>query len=147
MKCLIGLPLLIRIELLGRSRSWIFKNRGVGVRGFVYWFHSPGYNTAKHTIDNLPYTVILHITTVCSNSVKKARCLCRENMCIGALHSYSFHECYFQGEAVPILGSFLRKNQRALKLSTLTLLDTLVRNYSSALSTELLNKVSLCLWL
>ena len=52
---------------------------------------------------------------------------------------------YFQGEAVPILGSFLRKNQRALKLSTLTLLDTLVRNYSSALSTELLNKVSLCL--
>jgi len=45
------------------------------------------------------------------------------------------------GEAVPILGSFLRKNQRALKLSTLTLLDTLVRNYSSALSTELLNKV------
>ncbi|KAJ9575390.1 hypothetical protein L9F63_025658, partial [Diploptera punctata] len=45
------------------------------------------------------------------------------------------------GEAVPILGSFLRKNQRALKLSTLTLLDTLVRNYSSALNTELLNKV------
>lgn len=45
------------------------------------------------------------------------------------------------GEAVPILGSFLRKNQRALKLSTLTLLDTLVRNYSSALNTDLLDKV------
>ncbi|XP_049773388.1 cullin-associated NEDD8-dissociated protein 1 [Schistocerca cancellata] len=45
------------------------------------------------------------------------------------------------GEAIPILGSFLRKNQRALKLSTLTLLDVLVRNYSNALNSELLDKV------
>lgn len=45
------------------------------------------------------------------------------------------------GEAIPILGSFLRKNQRALKLGTLTLLDTLVRNYSSSMNPELLNKV------
>ncbi|KAG8318776.1 SCF complex assembly, partial [Homalodisca vitripennis] len=45
------------------------------------------------------------------------------------------------GEGIPILGSFLRKNQRALKLGTLTLLDTLVNNYSSALNSELLNKV------
>lgn len=44
-------------------------------------------------------------------------------------------------EAVPILGSFLRKNQRALKLSTLVLLDTLVMNYSNAMSVELLSKV------
>lgn len=41
------------------------------------------------------------------------------------------------------MGSFLRKNQRALKLSTLILLDTLVQNYSNALSIELLSKVSL----
>ncbi|XP_035214585.1 cullin-associated NEDD8-dissociated protein 1-like [Stegodyphus dumicola] len=33
-------------------------------------------------------------------------------------------------ESMPILASFLRKNHRALKLSTLTLLDTLVKNYS-----------------
>ena len=33
-------------------------------------------------------------------------------------------------EAFPVLASFLRKNQRALKLSTLILLDTLVKNYS-----------------
>ncbi|XP_012274263.1 cullin-associated NEDD8-dissociated protein 1 [Orussus abietinus] len=45
-------------------------------------------------------------------------------------------------EAIPVLGSFLRKNQRALKLSSLTLLDTLVRNYSSALHAELLDKVT-----
>ncbi|KAK7869061.1 hypothetical protein R5R35_000783 [Gryllus longicercus] len=45
------------------------------------------------------------------------------------------------GEAIPILGSFLRKNQRALKLGTLTLLDTLVRNYSNSMNSELLNKV------
>lgn len=45
------------------------------------------------------------------------------------------------GEGVPMLGSFLRKNQRALKLSTLALLDTLVNNYSSALNNDLLNKV------
>jgi cullin-associated NEDD8-dissociated protein 1 len=30
-------------------------------------------------------------------------------------------------EAIPVLASFLRKNQRALKLATLTLLDTLIR--------------------
>ena len=32
-------------------------------------------------------------------------------------------------EAVPVLASFLRKNQRALKLATLSLLDTLIRRY------------------
>uniref|UniRef100_A0A8K9Y5E3 Cullin associated and neddylation dissociated 1 n=1 Tax=Oncorhynchus mykiss TaxID=8022 RepID=A0A8K9Y5E3_ONCMY len=36
-------------------------------------------------------------------------------------------------EAVPILASFLRKNQRALKLSTLAALDILVKNYSDSL--------------
>lgn len=32
-------------------------------------------------------------------------------------------------DAVPILASFLRKNQRALKLCTLAALDILLRNY------------------
>lgn len=45
-------------------------------------------------------------------------------------------------EAIPILGSFLRKNQRALKLCSLPLLDTLMRNYSSALHPHLLDKVT-----
>ncbi|XP_012146870.1 cullin-associated and neddylation-dissociated 1 isoform X2 [Megachile rotundata] len=45
-------------------------------------------------------------------------------------------------EAIPILGSFLRKNQRALKLCSLPLLDTLVRNYSSTLHADLLDKVT-----
>jgi hypothetical protein len=40
MKRLIGLPLLIHIELLGRSRR--VKNEGVG--GFLYRLHGPGYN-------------------------------------------------------------------------------------------------------
>ncbi|KAJ8879876.1 hypothetical protein PR048_020493 [Dryococelus australis] len=44
-------------------------------------------------------------------------------------------------EAVPVLGSFLRKSQRSLKLSTLILLDTLIKNYSSAVNSGLLNKV------
>lgn len=34
-----------------------------------------------------------------------------------------------QAEAAPLLATFLRKNHRALKLSTLTCLDTLVMNY------------------
>lgn len=34
-------------------------------------------------------------------------------------------------QAFPILGSFLRKNQRALKLCSLTLLDTLLKSYYS----------------
>nr|CAG4641437.1 EOG090X00HY [Eurycercus lamellatus] len=41
-------------------------------------------------------------------------------------------------EALPILAGFLRKNQRALKLTTLTLLDRTVNNYSTALTPELL---------
>jgi hypothetical protein len=51
MKCLIGLQLLIHIEVLWRSRSRSFKNRGVGVGSFknrivgvgafVYRLHSP----------------------------------------------------------------------------------------------------------
>ncbi|XP_063993301.1 cullin-associated NEDD8-dissociated protein 1 [Diachasmimorpha longicaudata] len=45
-------------------------------------------------------------------------------------------------EAVPILGSFLRKNHRALKLCSLTLLDTLVKSYSISLHTDLLDKVT-----
>ncbi|BES92029.1 Cullin-associated NEDD8-dissociated protein [Nesidiocoris tenuis] len=44
-------------------------------------------------------------------------------------------------DGVPLLGSFLRKNQRALKLSTLTLLDTLVNNYSTSLKLSLLESV------
>jgi hypothetical protein len=41
MKCLIGLPLLMHIELLRRSRSRSFKNRGIGVGAFVYRLQSP----------------------------------------------------------------------------------------------------------
>jgi hypothetical protein len=41
MKCLTGLPLLMHTELLWRSRSRRFKNRGVG--NFVYRLHRPGY--------------------------------------------------------------------------------------------------------
>lgn len=41
-------------------------------------------------------------------------------------------------DVVPALGSFLRKNQRALKLHSLTLLDTLIINYSHFISPPLL---------
>lgn len=37
---------------------------------------------------------------------------------------------------------FLRKNQRALKLSTLQLLDCLVKNYHNALYVDLLQQVT-----
>lgn len=47
------------------------------------------------------------------------------------------------GDALPVLASFLRKNQRALKLATLTLLDTLVTNYSTSLSPQMLDKVNI----
>ncbi|ESO96201.1 hypothetical protein LOTGIDRAFT_202232, partial [Lottia gigantea] len=42
-------------------------------------------------------------------------------------------------EGVPILASFLRKNQRALKLSTLICLDVLVKNYGQALTSSMIN--------
>ncbi|KAL7644980.1 UNVERIFIED_CONTAM: hypothetical protein RMT77_004797 [Armadillidium vulgare] len=44
-------------------------------------------------------------------------------------------------ESFPILGSFLRKNQRALKLATLTLLDALVNNYYTSITPPMLEKV------
>lgn len=37
----------------------------------------------------------------------------------------------YLADAVPILASFLRKNHRALKLSTLVCLDVLLYNYSA----------------
>ncbi|KAF1666753.1 Cullin-associated NEDD8-dissociated protein 1, partial [Aptenodytes patagonicus] len=45
------------------------------------------------------------------------------------------------GEGFPILASFLRKNQRALKLSTLTALDILVKNYSDSLQPAMIESV------
>uniref|UniRef100_A0A8C0UJ71 Cullin associated and neddylation dissociated 1 n=1 Tax=Cyanistes caeruleus TaxID=156563 RepID=A0A8C0UJ71_CYACU len=48
------------------------------------------------------------------------------------------------GEGVPILASFLRKNQRALKLGTLSALDILIKNYSdslTAISGSILNEL------
>ena len=44
-------------------------------------------------------------------------------------------------DSLPVLSSFLRKNQRALKLSSLQLLDTLAKNYSTNLSVETLAPV------
>ncbi|NXJ76146.1 CAND1 protein, partial [Trogon melanurus] len=44
-------------------------------------------------------------------------------------------------EGFPILASFLRKNQRALKLSTLTALDILVKNYSDSLKPAMIESV------
>lgn len=48
----------------------------------------------------------------------------------------------FQNDAVATIGLFLRKNQRALKLSTLQLLDCLIKNYHSVLYVDLLQKVT-----
>ncbi|NXE40131.1 CAND1 protein, partial [Ptilorrhoa leucosticta] len=45
------------------------------------------------------------------------------------------------GEGLPILASFLRKNQRALKLSTLNALDILVKNYSDSLKPAMIEAV------
>ncbi|KAM3846314.1 cullin-associated NEDD8-dissociated protein 1-like isoform 2-T3 [Vipera latastei] len=44
-------------------------------------------------------------------------------------------------EGFPILASFLRKNQRALKLSTLTALDVLIKNYSDSLKPAMIECV------
>lgn len=44
-------------------------------------------------------------------------------------------------EAVPILASFLRKNQRALKLGTLAALDILVQSYSDSVTPAMIDAV------
>ena len=48
-------------------------------------------------------------------------------------------------DALPVLASFLRKNQRALKLATLQLLDTLVTNYSSVITAQMMDEVNIFL--
>ncbi|KAJ8398852.1 hypothetical protein AAFF_G00417600 [Aldrovandia affinis] len=45
------------------------------------------------------------------------------------------------GDAVPILASFLRKNQRALKLGTLAALEVLVRSYGDAATPAMIDAV------
>ncbi|KAJ6648464.1 Cullin-associated NEDD8-dissociated protein 1 [Pseudolycoriella hygida] len=42
------------------------------------------------------------------------------------------------GDVIPVLGSFLRKNQRVLKLNTLSLLDTLVNSYFTCMNPQML---------
>lgn len=44
-------------------------------------------------------------------------------------------------ESMPVLAGFLRKNQRALKLGTLILIETLVRNYPALMSLQFLSPV------
>ncbi|CAH1121972.1 unnamed protein product [Ceutorhynchus assimilis] len=44
-------------------------------------------------------------------------------------------------EAMPILGLFLRKNQRALKLCTLQLIDCLIQNYHKKLNVQLIKPI------
>lgn len=44
-------------------------------------------------------------------------------------------------EAMPILALFLRKNQRALKLSTLQLIDCLIQNYHKKMTVQLLQPI------
>lgn len=83
-----------------------------------------------------PLRIDLTPILVSTNSKKKMKNIKKKNSARDILCHY-----LFQSDAVPILGSFLRKNQRALKLSTLVLLDTLVQNYSHAISIELLSKV------
>lgn len=44
-------------------------------------------------------------------------------------------------EGIPILGSFLRKNQRALKLNTITALNVMVTNYSDSFKPPLIDSI------
>ena len=44
-------------------------------------------------------------------------------------------------DSMPVLSSFLRKIQRALKLTTLLLMDTMVENYSTSLALNTLSPV------
>lgn len=61
------------------------------------------------------------------------------------IESFGFFTLHFrfillQPETVELLGSFLRKNQRALKLNSLWLLDRLVNNYCQYIDSKLLSR-------
>jgi hypothetical protein len=66
MKCLIGLPLLMRTEILRRSRSWSrsFKNVGVGVGSFVYRLHSPGAKSVFFIQAQMKLHLCVYLETV-----------------------------------------------------------------------------------
>ncbi|TRY93810.1 hypothetical protein DNTS_012179 [Danionella cerebrum] len=44
-------------------------------------------------------------------------------------------------EGIPMLGSFLRKNQRVLKLNTITALNVMVTNYSDAFKAQMIESI------
>ena len=56
--------------------------------------------------------------------------------CFNSVHLILFWH-RLQNEAIPILASFLRKNHRALRLSTLQCLDIIVRNYGASMGHDL----------
>lgn len=58
------------------------------------------------------------------------------------IHTPAFSSFSLQNEVVATIGMFLRKNQRALKLSTLQLLDCLIKNYHNVLYVDLLQQVT-----
>lgn len=61
-------------------------------------------------------------------------------ICACTVHNTKYLSvCSFQNDSMPILASFLRKNQRALKLSTLNTLNVLMNNYGKIIMVLLAN--------
>jgi hypothetical protein len=114
-KCLIGLPLIIHIELSWRSRSRSLKNRGVGVgfgvRGFVYRLHSPGY---KYVWSLICCRLQLSLA-LCARGFHRNCCVCAQSRAVSWMWIFVPLLCLQRGSAAArLLGLRVRISPGAL---------------------------------
>ncbi|KAG7278589.1 hypothetical protein CRUP_013331 [Coryphaenoides rupestris] len=95
-------------------------------------------NLGDHLPNELPGTLLIFLERL-KNEITRLTTVKALTLIAGSQLSIDLRPVL--PDAVPILASFLRKNQRALKLCTLAALDILLRNYSSAVTPAMVDAV------
>uniref|UniRef100_A0A8C5CGW6 Cullin associated and neddylation dissociated 1 n=1 Tax=Gadus morhua TaxID=8049 RepID=A0A8C5CGW6_GADMO len=95
-------------------------------------------NLGDHLPNELPGTLLIFLERL-KNEITRLTTVKALTLIAGSRLSIDLRPVL--PDAVPILASFLRKNQRALKLCTLAALDILLRNYSSAVTPAMVDAV------
>ncbi|KAK0135024.1 Cullin-associated NEDD8-dissociated protein 1 [Merluccius polli] len=95
-------------------------------------------NLGDHLPNELPGTLLIFLERL-KNEITRLTTVKALTLIAGSRLSIDLRPVL--PDAIPILASFLRKNQRALKLCTLAALDILLRNYSSAVTPAMVDAV------
>ncbi|XP_005997881.1 cullin-associated NEDD8-dissociated protein 1 [Latimeria chalumnae] len=95
-------------------------------------------NLGDHLTNDLPPTLQIFLERL-KNEITRLTTVKALTMIAGSPLKIDLRPLLAEG--VPILASFLRKNHRALKLSTLIALDSLISNYSDSLKPAMIETV------